>query len=406
MKWLVVALLWGVAVLNYLDRQVIFSLFPLFERDLHASAFQLGLISTVFLSVYGACSAFAGYVADRAGRVRVILISLAVWSLATWITGRVESMPQMLGARALMGVSEAFYLPAALALIADWHGPKTRSLATGLHQSGLYTGIVLGGAWGGWMGDHAGWRPVFWILGIAGVVYFGILMFALRDKPTGAQSSSGLANSYAQLWRSRGFMPLLLAFTAMAVANWLIYTWLPLFLYERFHMSMTSAGFSATLYIQAASYAGVIAGGVLSDRWAAKDPSARVKCQMTGLLIAAPFLVLLSVASGQPVLIAALVAFGLGRGVADCNTMSLVRELTPARLSATAYGVLNMAGCLAGGVGAAAAGAMKQHLGLGAAFQLAAVTLALGALALLSVLRGNSAAIRGSKEPATFVELE
>ncbi|MCU1262190.1 MAG: major facilitator superfamily 1 [Bryobacterales bacterium] len=383
MKWLVLALLWGVALLNYLDRQVIFSLFPLLERDLHASTFELGLIGTVFLVTYGALSPFAGYLADRVGRVRVILISLMVWSAATWITGHVHSMPEMLGSRAIMGISEAFYLPAALALIADWHGPKTRSLATGLHQSGLYTGIVLGGAWGGWMGDHAGWRPVFQILGIVGAVYFLILLFALRDKPAAGRPSSDFVGAVGELVRSAAFLPLVLAFTAMAIANWLIYTWLPLFLYERFHMSLTNAGFSATFYVQAASYAGVIAGGIVSDRWSARNPAARVYCQMAGLLIAAPFLVLLGATSQQPLLVAALVAFGIGRGVFDCNTMPVVREVAPGHLSATAYGVLNMAGCLAGGIGAAAAGWLKQHLGLGAAFQVAALVLVLGALALL-----------------------
>lgn len=389
MKWLIVILLWGVALLNYLDRQVIFSLFPLLSRDLHASTWELGLISTVFLSVYGACSIFAGYVADRAGRVRVILISLAVWSLATWVTGHVRSMDQMLGVRALMGLSEAFYLPAALALIADWHGPESRSLATGLHQSGLYTGIVLGGAWGGYMGDHAGWRPVFQLLGVAGVVYFIVLLFALRGKP-GENHTSDFLRASARLWTTAGFVPLLLAFTAMAIANWLIYTWLPLFLYERFHMSLTGAGFSATFYIQAASYAGVILGGIASDRWALKNPAARVKCQIAGLLVAAPFLLLLSATGNFAVLVAALVAFGLGRGVADCNTMPLVRELAPAHLSATAYGFLNMAGCLAGGVGAAVAGYLKEQLGLGAAFQLAAAALACGAIVLAAAMRARS----------------
>jgi predicted MFS family arabinose efflux permease len=231
------------------------------------------------------------------------------------------------------------------------------------------------------MGDHAGWRPVFQILGVVGTVYFLVLIFALRGKPSEGHSSDFM-RSLRQLRQSSGFLPLTLAFTAMAISNWLIYTWLPLFLYERFHMSMYSAGFSATFYIQAASYAGVIAGGIVSDRWAMRDGNARVKCQMAGLLIAAPFLVLLSLTSQQPILIAALVAFGLGRGIVDCNTMPIVREMVPAHLSATAYGILNMSGCLAGGVGAAVAGSLKQHLGLGAAFQLAALVLLLGAFML------------------------
>ena len=382
MKWLLVALLWGVALLNYLDRQVIFSLFPLLERDLHASSFELGLISTVFLWTYGLLSPFGGYLADRWGRVRIILASLIVWSAATWFTGQAHSMSAMLLARGLMGVSEAFYLPAALALIADWHGPSSRSLATGIHQSGLYTGLILGGAWGGWMGEHSGWRPVFSILGCVGAIYFVILALVLRRIPS-ARGGSDFGGSLATLLRTPGFLLLTLAFTAMAIANWLTYTWLPLFLYERFHMSLSGAGFSATFYIQAASYAGVVAGGVASDRLALRVPRARIYCQVAGLAIAAPFLALLSATASHGVLIAALITFGLGRGLFDCNTMPILRDIAAPTLSATGYGVFNFAGCLVGGAGAAIAGALKQQLGLGAAFQLAALALIGGALALL-----------------------
>jgi MFS family permease len=382
MKWLLVALLWGVALLNYLDRQVIFSLFPLLETDLHASSFELGLISTVFLWTYGLLSPFGGYLADRWGRVRIILASLIVWSAATWFTGQAHSMSAMLLTRGLMGASEAFYLPAALALLADWHGASSRSLATGIHQSGLYTGLILGGAWGGWMGEHSGWRSVFSILGCVGAIYFVILVLILRRIPQ-ARGGSDFGGSLSTLLRTPGFLFLTLAFTAMAIANWLTYTWLPFFLYERFHMSLSGAGFSATFYIQAASYAGVVAGGLASDRLALRMPRARIYCQVAGLAIAAPFLALLSATASHAVLIAALITFGLGRGLFDCNTMPILRDLAAPTLSATGYGLLNFAGCLVGGAGAAIAGALKQQLGLGAAFQLAALALIAGGLALL-----------------------
>jgi len=392
-KWLLVALLWGVALLNYLDRQVVFSLFPLLSRDLAASPLELGLLGTVFLWTYGVLSPFGGFCADRLGRVRVILASLVVWSAATWITGHVTSITGMLWARALIGASEAFYLPAALALIADRHDDRSRSLATGLHQSGLYTGMVLGGAWGGWMGETAGWRPVFTILGIAGCVYGVIVALALRrDAPSRARAK--FFGSLGALLRTRGFLPLVVAFVATSLSNWLIYTWLPLFLYERFHLSLAGAGFSATFYIQAASYAGVVAGGALADRWAKATPRARLYCQIAGLLLAAPFLALLSVAETMAPLISALIAFGLGRGFYDCNTMPVLREVTGASQSATGYGLLNMAGCLAGGGAVAAAGFLKQHLGLGAAFQAAALMLVVGALALGRVRTAAAAPAR------------
>lgn len=386
-KWLVVAVLWGVALLNYLDRQVVFSLLPLLQRDLHASAFQLGLISTVFLWTYGLLSPLGGWVADRLGRTPVIAGSLAIWSVATWLTGHVVSMEGMLWTRVLMGASEAFYLPAALALIADLHSDRTRSLATGLHQSGLYTGLVLGGAWGGWMGEHSGWRAVFWVLGIAGVIYLAIVVATLRGTagPGEARKRSG---GPVELLRLPGFLAVTAAFTAMAVANWLVYTWLPLFLFHRFHLSLSGAGFSATFYLQAASYVGVVAGGVVTDRWAARDGRARAWMQMAGLTLAAPFLALLGAAGSMAVLIAALIAFGLGRGLFDCNTMPLLRSVTGAERSATGYGILNLAGCLAGGIGAAIAGWMQESMGLAMAFEMAAVVLVVGAVSLRGVGRG------------------
>lgn len=382
MKWLTVALLWAVALLNYLDRQVIFSVFPLLRRDLNATDFQLGLVGTTFLVAYGTVSPFAGYIADRFGRVRVILASLLVWTAATWITGHIHSMPQLLTSRVLMGVSEAFYVPAALALIADWHTARTRSIATGLHQSGLYTGVVAGGAWGGWMADHSGWRPIFTILGITGTVYLVVLFFALGEKNGPAQTNR-FGSSFRELLHASAFRPVIAAFTAISVANWLVYTWLPLFLYERFHMSMEGAGFSATFYTQAAGYAGVVVGGIASDRLSTRYPNARIYVLVIGLLIAAPFLVLLGVTGSRGLLILALLSFGFGRGIFDCNTMPVVRQVAPERLSATAYGILNLVSCIAGGIGAAAAGWFKQVIGLGTVFQLAAIVLVLGATGLL-----------------------
>jgi MFS family permease len=176
--WVVVALLWVVAALNYVDRQVIFSIFPLLRSDLHVTNVQLGMLGTVFLWVYGVVSPFGGYLADRFNRRKVILASFGIWSVVTFLLGLSHTYLQVLSAQALMGVSEACYLPAALALIADYHGEATRSRAIGLHQSGLYAGVALGGVGGGWIGQHYGWHGVFYVLGAGGVFYFSILFVA------------------------------------------------------------------------------------------------------------------------------------------------------------------------------------------------------------------------------------
>jgi MFS family permease len=385
--WLLVGLLWVVAFLNYVDRQVIFSLFPLVEREFRLTGAELGFLSTVFLWVYGLASPFGGHIADRFGRVRVILVSLLIWSLVTWATGHARSYGGLAATRALMGLSEAFYLPAALALIADHHGERTRSLATGLHQSGLYTGIVIGGAGGGWLGENYGWRSPFTLLGAAGVAYFALLAWGLRRSARTATAGSALhlAGSLRKLSGLHGFWRVTLVFSAVGLANFLVYTWLPLYLYERFRMTLTLAGFSATFYIQAASFAGIVIGGLAADYWGTRYRKGRIWVQSAGLAAAAPFLFLIGVASSQALLIVALLVFGLGRGIYDSNAMPVLCQIAPAQLRSTGYGVFNLVSCMVGGITAAAAGYLKSAIGLGFAFQVAAAILIAAALILLTV---------------------
>jgi len=403
-KWLLLALLWVVALLNYLDRQLIFSLFPPLEAEFGLSSVQLGFLGTAFLWVYGLLSPVGGYVADRFGRRRVILSSLAVWSAVTYLTGHVRNYNELLAARALMGTSEAFYLPAALALIADYHGEETRSRATGLHQSGLYAGIVLGGIGGGWMGDRYGWRTAFLILGVTGVLYAAALVFGLKDTP-GAQrgrravgAGLGFGWSMRALMSARPFALLLTANSLASMAYWVVYTWLPLFLYERFQMSLTLAGFSATFYIQAASFAGILAGGWLADHWSRSNPRGRLLTQFLGFATAGPFLFMVGAAGSLWILLPGLILFGLGRGFFDCNLMPVLCQIVSPKLRATGYGILNFASCIAGGVMAAAAGAVKNAIGLGGALEISAVMLLIAAVLLLRVRVETACAVELQRE--------
>lgn len=393
--WLIVALLWVVGMLNYLDRQVIFSLFPPLKTEFRVSDTQLGLLSTAFLWIYGLFSLPGGYLADRFSRKSVIVFSLVVWSLVTWATAHAGSFSQLLTARALMGVSEACYLPAALALIADHHGERTRSLATGLHQSGLYTGVVLGGVLGGWICEHYGWRPAFTLLGVVGLVYAVIAFFGLKGKASAtvtppieveaARDKLNFLASVKELFSLRGFLILGVANSMAAIAFWIVYTWLPTYLYERFQMSLTGAGFSATFYIQAASFAGIILGGMLADRWSSRDPRARVLTQVIGFISAGTFLFVVGYTSSYVVLVIGLLVFGLGRGFFDCNLMPVLCQIAPNKLRATGYGIFNFASCLVGGAMAALAGAMKNTIGLGGALQISALILCAAGLTLLLI---------------------
>ena len=377
--WVLVALLWVVAMLNYLDRQIIFSVFPLLKSDLHLSDVQLGLLGTVFLWIYGILSPISGFLADRYGRVRIIIVSLLVWSAVTWLTGHASGLNDLFITRALMGLSEACYIPAALALITDYHAKGKLSLASGIHASGMYAGIVLGGLGGGWMGERYGWRYAFIILGIVGVVYAGVLLLALRGREVARRDAvtakPRFFASLSELIKLPGFKTLALVFTAFSLANWAIYTWLPVYLYERFQMRLAAAGFSATFYIQVASLAGILIGGWLADRWNTFTPRGRVLTQCIGVALAAPCLFLVGFTASNVVLIAGLIVFGLGRGFFDCNTMPVLAGIARDDLRSTGYGIFNMCGTITGGIVAVAAGALKSVIGLGGVFQLAALLL-------------------------------
>ena len=383
--WLLVALLWFAGLLNYLDRQILFSLFPLIRSDLNLTDAQLGWASSSFLWVYAFASPLCGFLADRFGRVRLIVGSLALWSVVTFLTGRVTNLAQLLTARAAMGLSEAFYLPAALALIAGHHGESTRGRATGLHYSGIYAGIVIGGAGGGWIGENHGWRFAFTLLGVVGILYSLVISRTLREPP--AVSGTGtprvsLAAGLSKILRMPPMWMLMFVFVASSAANWLVYTWMPLYLFERFQLSLTRAGFLATFWIQAGSVGGILLGGVVADWWSRRDPRGRAWLQAIGVAAAAPFLFLTGAATSTIAVAVGLFVFGLGRGIFDANAMPVLCSFAPEQLRSTGFGLLNFAGVFAGGVIATAAGYAKSTFGLGTLIQAAAVILLLSSVSL------------------------
>lgn len=388
--WMVVACLWFVWLLNYLDRQAFFSVFPVLQSNLKLSYFELGLLSTSFLWVYAIASPLAGYLADRFGRKKIIVMSLLVWSLMTWATGRARNFQELLWVRGLMGVSEAAYLPAGLAMIADYHNGRTRSFATGLHFSGGYIGIVLGGVAGGWIGERYGWRSVFVFLGFIGIAYALFVAGVLRENPIPPEQKAnrtkigktGVIASVRELCSTRAFSILTVVFGIMSLANWLVYTWMPIYLYERFHMSLLSAGFSATFYIQAGSIGGIMLGGILADWWGSRWTRGRLFTQAAGLALVGPFLCIVGITTSPWLLFVALAVFGIGRGAYDSNCMPVLCQIVRPGLRATGYGLFNFVGTVAGGAIAAAAGAMKSSLGLGGIMEVVGALLFVGAFLL------------------------
>jgi MFS family permease len=392
--WLVVGLLWLVALLNYLDRLMITTMRDPIKAAIPMTDAQFGLLTSAFLWVYGILSPFGGYLADRFSRSRVIIASLLVWSVVTWLTARVTTFEQLLFTRAIMGISEACYIPAALALISDYHRGPTRSLATGLHMSGVYVGAALGGV-GGYIADAYGWRAGFSLFGVFGIGYAIILIFLLRDRagmegevenPKAPVREVKVMAGLAALFGVGGFWILLLLNALVGVANWGVNGWLPTYLKDQFHLGLGEAGMSATGYIQIASFLGVLGGGAWADWWARTNPRGRALVPAIGYCIAGPCLFLSAMAGTLPWAIAGLAVFGLGRGFFDANHMPIIRQLVDERYSATAYGLVNFVSCAAGGVMIYVGGVFKDsNVDLSVVFKFAAAGLFVAGLMLLAI---------------------
>jgi MFS transporter, Spinster family, sphingosine-1-phosphate transporter len=356
--WVVVALLVPVALLNYLDRQMLASMKFSVMRDVPDIGREAnwGAILALFKWVYAFLSPIGGYLADRFSRRHVIAGSLFVWSAVTWTTGHVTSYEQLLATRALMGISEAFYIPAALALIADFHTGHTRSRAIGLHQMGIYTGVIIGG-FGGYAAESPdlGWRWAFTLCGLVGIVYAVPLFFLLRNPARPADAGAARpspAGAVRELLGNGSFILLVLYFTLPALAGWIVRDWMPAILKAEFRIGQGLAGVSATLYWQVAALMGAVTGGWLADRWMRTTVRGRIYVSAIGMSMIVPAMFGVGYAPQTGLLwvaIAFLVLFGLGWGFFDCNNMPILCQIARPELRATGYGIMNLVSISCGG---------------------------------------------------------
>jgi len=356
--WVVVALLLPVALLNYLDRQMLASMKFSVMRDIPDIGREAnwGAILALFKWVYAFLSPVGGYLADRYSRRHVIAGSLFVWSLVTWTTGHVTSYEQLLLTRALMGISEAFYIPAALALIADFHTGPTRSRAVGLHQMGIYLGVMIGG-FGGYAADNPdlGWRWAFSLCGLIGILYAVPLFLMLRNparpaEAPGARPSPG--GALRELLGTGSFVLLVLYFTLPALAGWIVRDWMPAILKAEFNIGQGLAGVSATLYWQIAAVVGAVTGGWLADRWMLKSVRGRIYVSAIGMSLIVPAMFGVGYAPETGLLwvaVAFLVLFGIGWGFFDSNNMPILCQVARPEVRATGYGIMNLVSISCGG---------------------------------------------------------
>ena len=390
--WVVVALLWVVALLNYMDRQMLSTMQEALKVDIvelnKAEAF--GALMAIFLWIYGFMSPVAGMIADRFSRKWLVVGSLFVWSAVTYLMGYADDFHELYWLRAVMGISEALYIPSALSLIADWHQGKSRSLAIGVHMTGLYVGQAIGG-FGATVAAIFSWHSTFHWFGIIGIIYSLILVVTLRENPAHTlvkerpialgEKKPSLFSGLSVLFSTCAFWIILFYFAAPSLPGWATKNWLPTLFSESLNIPMSEAGPISTITIAFSSFIGVIVGGILSDRWVQKNIRGRVYTGAIGLGLTIPALMLLGFGHSFVAIIGAGLLFGIGFGVFDANNMPILCQFVSAKYRGTAYGIMNMIGVFAGAAVTELLGKWTDGGNLGQGFAMLSV-IVLVALAL------------------------
>ena len=393
--WVVVGLLWVVALLNYMDRQMLSTMREAMQIDIAdlESAVNFGRLMAIFLWIYGLMSPVAGAVADRINRKWLIVGSLGVWSVVTLLMGYATTFTQIYWLRALMGVSEALYIPAGLSLIADYFTGSARSLAVGIHMTGLYVGQALGG-FGATVASATSWQATFHLFGIIGTAYALLLILLLRDKRSETVKETAVEVKREPVWRSFAlifsnvaFWVILFYFASSSLPGWATKNWLPTLFAENLGIPMSQAGPISTFTIAFSSFIGVMIGGPLSDRWVKKNLRGRIYVSAVGMALMIPALVFIGLGDSMAAAIGAGLCFGVGYGMFDTNNMPILCQFVPSRQRASAYGLMNMTGVFAGAIITKTLGQWAENGNLGVGFALMAALLLLALSLQLIFLR-------------------
>lgn len=398
--WIVVALLWVVALLNYMDRQMLSTMKPAMQIDIQElqSATNFGYLMAIFLWIYGFMSPISGLIADRLNRKWLIVGSLFVWSAITFAMGFAKTFDELYWLRAGMGISEALYIPAGLSLIADYHTAKTRSLAVGIHMTGLYMGQALGG-FGATIAAEYSWQNAFISFGMIGIIYSVVLMVFLRDAPTAVSNEpstqskaksinrESLFKVFATLFSNISFWVILFYFAVPSLPGWGVKNWLPTLFAENLGIDMSQAGPLSTITIAASSFLGVIFGGVLSDKWVQKNIRGRVYTSAIGLAMTIPALLFIGLGNSMIHLVGAVFFFGFGYGMFDANNMPILCQFISSKHRATAYGLMNMIGVFAGAFITKLLGKSSDAGNLGKDFAMMAIVVVVALALQLTVLK-------------------
>jgi MFS family permease len=359
------------------------------KSELHFTDVQLGLTGSIFLWVYAICNPISGQIGDRYSRRKLVALSLFLWSAVTALTGLSNSAWMLLTCRGLLGVTESLFMPSAMALLATVHGPTTRSLAANLFGIGEYVGVAMGGWFGGFMAQDYHWRLAFLCLGVAGMLYtipYLAFLKGIGEEVPAETKKPGERLSITVLVKIPTYRFICVVFPICFCVFWLLYTWFPLFLYEKFSLSLAESGFSATVYLQSANLVGSLVGAALADRLYAWTTASRLWVSVAGFFLSAPCLYWIGNSESLFLTKVAAVGFGLTGSLFIANITVSIFEVIPPDTRASAYGCLNLTGSLVTGFASMLEGRLKERIGIQNMLSYAALAcLAAGILVIVCI---------------------
>ncbi len=389
-KWEVLALLWMAFFLNQADRQIYNTLLVPIKESLKLTDGEAGLIATLFSLVVAVLVPLSGFVADKISRKWIIVFSIMLWSGATIISGACTGLVLFIVFRSIAtGMGEATFGPANYSTIADYHDEDTRGTAMSIHQTSYYFGVIVSGLLAGWIGEMWGWRSAFFIFGAIGVLHGFIIVWRLHDKVqpetqkvVEKKNDVKFLDSMAILFKTPTALILTIGFACLIFVLQGYLTWTPTFLHEKFGMDLASAGFNSMFYTHIAAFVGILLAGRISDKLAHFKPACRILMQSCGLLVAAPFIVLMGCSSDMWMVYLGLAGFGFARAFFDANTYPVLYDVIPVKFHASAAGVMLFLGFGVGSLSPLVLGVLKPVLGLSMGISLLAAVWVFGSFLL------------------------
>ena len=285
-----------VNLLNYIDRQVLYAVFPFIKADMHLSDTALGFLGSAFMICYMISAPLFGWIGDRFSRVRMAAGGLFFWSIATAGAGLASVYPTLLAARTVVGIGEASFGTVSPGLLSEYFPREKRGRILSYFYLAIPVGSALGYVAGGILGQNFGWHTAFLMVAVPGLLLvtpLWLLRQAARSTvETGvAESSHSSAKEYFAFFRSRSFVLNNLAMAAMTFALGGMAQWMPTFLHRQFGTDVAKGDTLFGITTVLAGITGTLAGGWLGDYFQKKNEKGYLNVSAWGFILGAPVIV-------------------------------------------------------------------------------------------------------------------